>query len=85
MRTPGMTTLSSPIVQLSPTATPSCRRACWRMSQARPTIAPSIEALRPTEVDASTTERDVRAWSRRVTLGISTEYGPTEARWAMRQ
>ena len=79
-----MTTLSSPIVQSSPTATPSCRRACGRMSQALPTIAPSMSTLRPIEVEASMTDREVFAWSPTVTLFMSTEYGPTEAFGAMR-
>src|SRR5215207_8758596 len=42
MRTPGCSTLSSPIVTSSPTATPSPIPTCARMSHERPTIAPSI-------------------------------------------
>src|SRR5213083_2163230 len=51
-----MTTACSPIVQLSPTATPSWRRACGLRSQDFPTIAPSTRALRPMYVDESTTD-----------------------------
>jgi len=47
MRTPGAITLSAPIVTSSPTATPSWMRTCERMSQERPTTAPSTIELRP--------------------------------------
>ena len=70
---------SEPIVTSSPIATPSWMRTWSRMSQERPTIAPSISALRPTCVEASITVRVVRARSRSVTPFESTEYGPTEA------
>ena len=85
IRTPGITTDSAPIVTSSPTATSSWIRTCARMSHARPTIAFSISALRPTWVDASITEATVRARSRSVTLAPRTEYGPTVASGAIRQ
>ena len=73
IRTPGMITLSAPIVTSSPIATPSWMRTCERMSQFRPTIAFSMSALRPMWVEASMTDATVRARSRRVTLEESTE------------
>ena len=80
-----MITLSAPIVTSSPIATPSWMRTWARMSHERPMIAPSTSALRPMWVDASITERVVRARSRSVTLADSTEYGPTSASGAIRQ
>ncbi len=85
MRTPGCSTLSSPIVTSSPTATPSPIRTCARMSQERPTIAPSISAARPMCVPESITLCVVLAFSRRVTFADSTEYGPTVASGRIRQ
>ena len=85
MRTPGMITLSSPTLTSSPSATPSCRRAWARMSHERPMIEPSTSAPRPMCVDASMTERVVRARSRSVTLADRTEYAATWASGAMRQ
>ena len=43
-----------------------------------------MRTLRPIDVEASITEREVFAWSSTVTLFMSTEYGPTEACGAMR-
>ena len=85
MRTPGMITLSEPIVTSSPIATPSCTRMCARRSHERPTIAPSTLVERPIDVDASMIDRVVCARSRSVTLVPSTEYGPTVASGAIRQ
>ena len=85
MRTFGETVLWSPIVTSSPIATPSWMRTCERMSDERPTIAPSISVLRPMCVSESITERVVRARSRSVTFADSTEYGPTVAPGRMRQ
>ena len=76
---------SEPIVTSSPIAAPSWIRTWSRMSQARPMIAPSISALRPTCVAASITERVVRARSRSVTPFESTVYGPIEASRVIRQ
>jgi hypothetical protein len=73
IRTPGITTLSAPILTSSPIATSSWMRTCERMSQLRPTIAFSIRALRPMWVEASITEATVRARSRSVTLEDRTE------------
>ena len=55
------------------------------MSHERPTIAPSMSAPRPMCVDASITERTVRARSSSVALADRTEYGPTSAPGAIRQ
>jgi hypothetical protein len=55
------------------------------MSHERPTIAPSTSAPRPMWVEASITDRAVRARSRNVTLAERTEYGPTVASRAIRQ
>ena len=76
---------SEPIVTSSPIAAPSWIRTWSRMSHERPTIAPSISALRPTCVEESITVRTVRARSRSVTPFESTVYGPTDASRAIRQ
>jgi len=80
-----MITVSDPIFTSSPMATPSWMRTCERMSQERPRIAPSIRQLRPMCVDASMTERVVRARSRSVTVFDRTECSPTLAPGAMRE
>ena len=76
---------SEPIVTSSPIAAPSWIRTWSRMSHERPTIAPSISALRPTWVEESITVRTVRARSRSVTPFERTVYGPTDASRAIRQ
>ena len=63
---------SEPIVTSSPIAAPSWMRTWSRMSQERPTTAPSIRELRPMWLAASITERTVRARSRSVTPCEST-------------
>ncbi len=85
MRTPGITTLSAPIVTSSPIATPSWMRTCERMSHDRPMTAPSIRAEAPMCVEASMTDRAVRARSRSVTLALRTVCAPTSASAPMRE
>ena len=63
-----MITLSAPIVTSSPIATPSWTRTCARMSQERPTIAPST-TRRAADLRRRVDDRPVvRAPSRSVTL-----------------